>query len=156
MIRDELITIQDPKSIAAEAYRTLRTNIQYSNIDDDIKTIVVTSALPEEGKTTVIANLAISIAYTGKRVLVVDCDLRKPTIHRKFGLSNLKGFTNVLIGDSQFRSTLHFIEDVENLHVLTSGPIPPNPSELLGTKRMESLLESFRDQYDMVDRKSVV
>ena len=150
MIRDELITIQDPKSIAAEAYRTLRTNIQYSNIDDDIKTIVVTSALPEEGKTTVIANLAISIAYTGKKVLVVDCDLRKPRLHKKFGLSNMKGFTNVLIGDSQFKSTLHFIENMENLHVLTSGPIPPNPSELLGTKRMETLLESFRDQYDTV------
>lgn len=150
MIRDELITIQDPKSIAAEAYRTLRTNIQYSNIDESIKTLVLTSSLSDEGKTVVSTNLAVSIAYTGKKVLIIDCDLRKPNIHKKLGIFNFEGLTNVLIGETSFNDVVQKSEEVPTLHMLTSGPIPPNPSELLGSKKMQTFLSILKDQYDMI------
>lgn len=150
MKMDKLITLKDPKSVVSESFRTLRTNIQYSNIDEEIKTMIVTSSTPAEGKSTVAANLGVSIAYTGKRVLIIDCDLRKPTMHKKFDISNIKGLTNVLIGENQFKSVIHFTEDLENLHVLTSGPVPPNPSELLGSRRMEEFLKDLKTQYDIV------
>ncbi len=150
MKKNELITLKNPKSIISEAFRTLRTNIQYSNIDKSIKTIVITSSMSEEGKTLIATNLAVSIAYTGKKVLIIDCDLRKPNIHKKLGLNNFKGLTNVLIGETSFEEVLNKHKDIPTLDMLTSGPIPPNPSELLGSKKMEEFLRALKDEYDMI------
>ncbi len=150
METDKLITLKNPKSVISESFRTLRTNIQYSNIDDEIKSLLITSSVPEEGKSTIAANLAISTGYTGKRILIIDCDLRKPTMHKKFGISNLKGLTNALIGETQLKEVIYRGGELETLHILTSGPIPPNPSELLGSKKMQDLLGSLKDEYDMV------
>lgn len=147
----KLITQSNPKSPVSEAFRTLRTNLQFSSIDKEIKVIVVTSSTPGEGKTTVSANLATSIAMGNKKVLLVDCDLRKPKVHQTFGITNVEGLTNILMGekrliDVEFRGS----DESATLSVLASGPIPPNPAELLSSKRMIDFLDDVRFEYDMV------
>ncbi|MBS4025928.1 MAG: CpsD/CapB family tyrosine-protein kinase [Clostridia bacterium] len=144
----QLITHTDPKSPASEAFRTLRTNLYYSNLDKTMKKVMFTSAGPGEGKSTVLANLAVTVAQSGQRVLVIDADLRKPVQHKIFGLSNMKGLTNLLV-DSLELSEVVKETKVENLQILTSGPIPPNPSELLGSSRMEQFLSGISG-YDLV------
>lgn len=144
-----LITFENPKSRAAEAFRTLRTNIQFSSVDGNYKTIVVTSTSPGEGKSTVISNLAMTMAQSGKKTLLIDCDLRKPTVHKKLGIPNQNGLTSVLSGDKTLQETL-FPTTVPNLHVLTSGPIPPNPSELLGSKKMRSFIKELEQVFDVI------
>ncbi|MGI6114160.1 MAG: CpsD/CapB family tyrosine-protein kinase [Mahellales bacterium] len=144
-----LISKVNPKSPFAEAYRTLRTNIQFANPDKDIKTIMVTSAGPGEGKSTTVCNLALAIAQSEKKVLVIDADLRRSNIHKIFGLPNLDGLTTLLTEDININAAVSFI-DVPNLYVLTSGPKPPNPSELLGSKRMEALLTKVKDEFDII------
>jgi capsular exopolysaccharide synthesis family protein len=145
----QLITYSDPKSSSAEAYRTLRTNIQFSSLDRDITTIVVTSTKPGEGKSTIVSNMAITMAQSGKKVLLLDCDLRKPSIHKKFGVTNSKGLTNVLLKDKKFEECI-LVTEQENLHVVTSGPIPPNPSELLGSNKFKLLLKHLSSIYDII------
>lgn len=149
--RDErrLITIEEPKSPISEAYRVLRTNIQFSSIDQEMRVIAVTSAQPKEGKTTTISNLAVAYAQDGKRVMLIDADLRKPTLHRVFSRSNRKGLTNVLANLGTLEEEMS-ATDVDNLFLLTSGPQPPNPAEILATKRMSTLLEELRQQFDVV------
>lgn len=144
----QLIVHEDAKSPISEAYRTLRTNIQFSKSDGDLKVLMFTSAGPGEGKSTTAANTAVAIAQAGQRVIIVDCDLRKPVQHKIFGQRN-QGVTNILV---ERLSMQEFIKPtaIENLWVLTSGPIPPNPSELLGTKRMAELLEELKGQFDYV------
>ena len=151
MDRLRLFTLKNPKSIASEAFRTLRTNIQFTNIDKSIKSIVVTSSGPGEGKTTITCNLAASIAQTDKRVLLIDCDMRKPRVHKVFGITNLDGLTNILMGEKKI-SDVEFKgdQDIKSLTVVTSGPIPPNPAELLGSRRMRDFLEDMRDLFDMI------
>ncbi|MDT8716514.1 CpsD/CapB family tyrosine-protein kinase [Clostridium sp. 19966] len=144
-----IISFKNPKSRAAEAFRTLRTNIQFSSLDDQIKSIVVTSAGPGEGKSTIMTNLAVTIAQSGKRVVVVDCDLRKPTIHKKMGLPNSDGITN-LLAQSKNLDEVILSTMVPNLFVITSGPIPPNPAELLGTKKMRQVLSELQEAFDIV------
>jgi len=144
-----LISLKNPKSQAAEAFRTLRTNIQFSSLDDDIKSLVVTSTGPSEGKSTVMANLAVTMAQSGKRVALIDCDFRKPTVHKKFGLSNSQGLTNVLAQDKKILECI-ISTNVPNLYIITSGPTPPNPAELLGTKKMRSILNEISCMFDMV------
>lgn len=139
---------KDPKSIAAESYRTLRTNIQYSSFDKEYRTIMVTSSEPGEGKSIIAGNLALSFAQDGKRVLLIDCDLRKPSLHKKFKISNLVGLSDVLIGKEDLKTALHRYN--ENLVVLTSGKIPPNPSEMLSSKTMSMLLEELKGVFDCV------
>jgi capsular exopolysaccharide synthesis family protein len=148
MLKD-LISLKNPKSRAAEAYRTLRTNIQFSSLDEEIKSIVVTSSGPGEGKSTTMANLAIAMAQSGKKVVLMDCDFRKPTIHKKFGLPNSQGLINILAQDRKFEEII-ITTDVNNLYVIPSGPVPPNPSELLGTKKMKALLTELTRIFDMV------
>lgn len=145
----KLIINEDPKSPASEAYRTLRTNIQFSNIDKNIKTIVITSSGPSEGKSTVISNYAVTLAQNGKKVLIIDADLRKPTGHKIFNVSNIAGLTSVLTDDFAYEKAIDKT-DIENLHILSSGPIPPNPSEVLGSNKMKSFLDSVREDYDMI------
>lgn len=148
MIKD-VISFDNPKSQVAEAYRTLRTNLQFSSFDDTLKTISFTSSSPGEGKTTVISNLAVTLAQSGKKVLIVDCDLRKPSIHKRLGLSNTEGLTNILVQKKKVEECLKVTEQ-QNLFVVTSGPVPPNPSELLGSNRMKKLLEEFKGIFDYV------
>ena len=130
-----------PNSIAAEAYRTSRTNIQYSSFDKEIKTMVITSSEPGEGKSTTAGNMALSFAQSEKNVILIDCDLRKPSLHRKFKITNLVGLSDVLIGKEKMNDAV--TEYSENLHILTSGKLPPNPSEMLGSKAMGRLLEEL-------------
>lgn len=146
----KLITRQDPKSPISEAYRTIRTNIEFSNLDEEIKTIVVTSSQQNEGKSTVIANLAVSFAsMEDKKVLVVEGDLRNPTVHRMFNVSNTHGITEILTNQKSFEECVH-VTEIKGLHALTCGKIPPNPSEMLGSKKMKFFIESLKDHYDYI------
>lgn len=144
----DLILENKPKSVAAEAYRMLRTNILYSSFDKKIKTIVVTSARPEEGKTTVSCNLALSFAQEGKKVILVDCSLRKPKVHKNFKLSNMAGLSEVLIGQVELNKAIQTRNS--RLDILTSGKVPPNPSEMLSSKTMTELLQVLKNTYDIV------
>lgn len=147
--RRSLITLMAPKSPISEQYRTIRTNIQFSTVDEAIRSIVVTSTAPGEGKSTTVSNLAVVFAQQGKKVLLIDADLRKPTTHYTFQLLNTKGLTNVLTKQIHFHEAVQ--ETVmENLNILTSGPIPPNPSELLASNAMKQLLEEAYKLYDLV------
>jgi capsular exopolysaccharide synthesis family protein len=145
----KLIANLDPKSPISEQYKTIRTNIQYSSIDKELKTLMVTSSGPSEGKSTTAANLAVVFAQLGKKVLLVDSDLRKPTVHRSFGVNNLFGFTTVLTKQATLASTVLETEE-KDLYILTSGPIPPNPAELLSSKSMEQFIEEAKEQFDYV------
>lgn len=147
-----LITLANPKSGPAEQFRTIRTNIHYMSVDRPLKTVAFTSSGKSEGKSTVTANVAIAWAQEGKRVLLIDADLRRSTLHATFGLSNQKGLTTVLTGDSKEVDLSNVVQKsgVENLEVLTAGPVPPNPSELLGSQRMQSLIKGLREAYDIV------
>ncbi|MFW8616792.1 MULTISPECIES: CpsD/CapB family tyrosine-protein kinase [Enterococcus] len=145
-----LITMVDPSSPISEQYRTIRTNIQFaSSADKQIKTIVVTSSGPGEGKSTTSANLAVVFAKSGQRVLLVDADMRKPTVYKTFSLNNASGLSTVL---STSTSVLEAAQKtvIDNLSVLTSGPKPPNPSELLGSARMNQVMEEAKNLYDVV------
>ena len=142
------IVEKEPKSIAAESYRTLRTNLQYSSFDEEYKVIVVTSAEPGEGKSITVGNLALSIAQSDKKVIIIDCDLRKPSIHKKFQLSNSEGLSDVLSGKKNIAEVGQRYSN--NLTILTSGKIPPNPSEMLGSKAMKSLIEALKKVFDYV------
>jgi capsular exopolysaccharide synthesis family protein len=144
-----IITNLNPKSTVSEAYRILRTNIQFSSPDKKLKSILFTSAGMDEGKTTTVINLAITMAQAGNKVLVVDCDLRKPTIHSYVKLSNEKGLTTILAQNEDFRSIIKDIK-IDNLDIIPSGPIPPNPAELLGSQRMEKFLETVKGFYDYI------
>jgi capsular exopolysaccharide synthesis family protein len=145
----KLIANLDPKSPISEQYRTIRTNIQYSSVDKEIKTLMVTSSGPAEGKSTTVANLAVVFAQLGKKVLLVDADLRKPTVHRTFGVNNLFGFTTVLTKQATLGSTV-LETDEKDLYILTSGPVPPNPAELISSKSMEQFIEEAKEQFDYV------
>jgi capsular exopolysaccharide synthesis family protein len=145
----KLIANLDPKSPISEQYRTIRTNVQYSSVDKEIKTLMVTSSGPAEGKSTTVANLAVVFAQLGKKVLLVDADLRKPTVHRAFGVNNLFGFTTVLTKQATLASTVLETEE-KDLYILTSGPVPPNPAELLSSKSMEQFIEEAKEQFDYV------
>jgi capsular polysaccharide biosynthesis protein len=136
----QVFAINQSKSLVAEAYRTLRTNLQFSSLDTPLGSLVVTSAVATEGKTTTAANLAVVMAQTGKRVVLVDADLRRPSAHKLFGLSNDSGLTTALVEDPAALNGYLQETEVENLRVLSAGPIPPNPQELLGSQRMQELL----------------
>lgn len=147
--RERLITFSNPRSPVAEAYRQLRTNIQFSSLDRPVRTLLVTSTNPEEGKSTTLANLAITMAQAGLKVILVDCDLRRPSIHELFGLRNGEGLTTMVVGDYGERFPLQE-SGVENLSILPSGPLPPNPSELLGSNRMTEVINKLKAQADYV------
>lgn len=146
---NDMISIKNPKSAAAEAFRTLRTNIQFSSFDEELKTIVVTSTQPEEGKSTVVSNLAIAMAQGGKKVLLIDCDLRKPSIHKRFGISNQEGLTSLLAKEKTLEETIK-ASNISNFYILTSGPVPPNPAELLGSKRFRAFIKEISEVFDII------
>ncbi len=144
----DLITLRDPRAPAAEAYRTLRTNIQFSSLERTLHTLMVTSSAPDEGKSTTLANLAVTMAQAELRVILVDCDLRRPALHTIFGVPNEAGFTTLLLDTAApipFQTT-----EVEGLRLLTSGPLPPRPADLLGSRRMEAAIERLKAEADIV------
>jgi len=144
-----LITNLKPHSRISESYRILRTNIQYSTVDSPLKTILVSSSQPGEGKSTTVSNLAVAYAQEEKRILLVDADLRKPTLHQIFSVTNRSGLTNVLANEQSLEDAVHSTE-IPNLHLLTSGTYTPNPAEMLGSKRMNQLLDKVAQDYDLV------
>lgn len=144
-----LVSHYNSKSPTAEQYRSIRTNIQFAAIDEEIQTIMVSSPGPGDGKSTTAANLAVVIAQQGKKVLLVDSDLRKPTVHYTFRANNTQGLTNVLTKQMMLEDVVTATE-VKDLYVLPSGPIPPNPAELLGSRMMKEIMEMAKESYDTV------
>jgi capsular exopolysaccharide synthesis family protein len=145
----ELITYKYPKSSMAEAYRTLRTNLGFASMDDPCRSILFTSTSPRDGKSTVASNLAVVMAQAGNRVVLIDADLRKPVQHQIFEVDNRQGLTSVLLQKVEAETAMHN-GLVENLQVITSGPIPPNPAEILGSERTRLMLKQLLDEYDYV------
>jgi capsular exopolysaccharide synthesis family protein len=147
---DELITVSEPRSPISEAYRTLRTNLDFAGLDQALETLVVTSAGVGEGKSTTLANLAVVSAQAGRRVILVDADLRRPTLHQTFGLDNETGLTSVMMDESALASPPLQDTKIEGLSVLTSGPLPPNPADLMGSRRMEEVIAALSEQADQM------
>jgi succinoglycan biosynthesis transport protein ExoP len=145
-----LVTVERPSSPAAEAYRTLRTSVQFLGLDRPVQSLVVTSPTKEEGKTTTLANLAVTFAQAGQRVILLDCDLRRPRIHQFFGLPNDVGFTSVLLGTAPLTEALQPIGQHGSLAVLASGRPPPDPSELLSSHRTREVVEALESRADLV------
>jgi capsular exopolysaccharide synthesis family protein len=145
----EIITNEDPKSQYVEAYRTLRTNVQFLSANKESKCFVITSTMANEGKSTIATNLAYVMAQTNKRVLLIDGDLRKPMLAKIFKLPEDCGLTNVLVADLELEKAVCEIED-SGFSVMPAGPIPPNPSELLLSEKMEGLIQSFRNDYELI------
>lgn len=145
----DLITITNPKSPVSEAYRTLRTNVQFSSFDKKVQVMIITSAGPGEGKSTTSSNLAVVMAEAGHKTIIIDCDQRKPKLHKIFKLSNSTGLSNLLAGEAEFNDAVKE-SGIENLQVLTSGLKPPNPSELLGSAKMHNFIETLRGIYDYI------
>lgn len=139
----------NPNSLTSEAYRSLRFNIEFTNFDHEVKTIVITSANRGEGKTTTALNLAVAYAQIGKKVVLLDADLRKPSIHIAFGGDSSRGLTSFLTGKSTINEIIHETY-VENLSIIIAGAIPSNPSELLASKQMNTLLEQLKSSYDLI------
>lgn len=144
-----LIAHNHPREVISEQYRQIRTNILFSSVDEEIKSIMITSPEPADGKSTTAINLSIVLAQQGKRVLLVDADLRKPTIHYSFRVSNLTGLTNLLTKEIDLDKAISTTY-IPNLEILTCGDIPPNPSELLNSKSMKKIMKELEDMYDYV------
>ncbi|MEW6046037.1 MAG: CpsD/CapB family tyrosine-protein kinase [Bacillota bacterium] len=144
-----VLVMGDRRSLAAEAFRNLRTNLQYAAVGSKLRSIVVTAAGPDEGKSTITANLAVAVGQGGTRVIAVGADLRRPSLHRAFGLSHHAGLTSVLLGRLPLEEAVHHIERYQ-VDVLPSGPLPPNPAELLGSSQMGALLEELTRRWDLV------
>jgi succinoglycan biosynthesis transport protein ExoP len=145
----ELVSVSAPASPAAEAYRSLRTSLQFVGIGRPVRIIQVTSSSASEGKTTTLSNLGVVLARAGHRVVMVDCDLRRPRLHRFFDLENRSGFSTAILGD-EVSDVIQSVPEIPRLHVVASGPTPPNPSELLATRRASSLLSTLADHFDYV------
>lgn len=145
-----LVAFQNPKSVQAEQFRTIRTNLDFVNLDQKLTSIVLTSSIPAEGKSTISANLAYVMGATEKKVLVVDADMRKPTVHRTFNLSNDKGLSTLITKpELKINEVIQYSPDL-NIYLLPSGPIPPNPSELLTSAKMSNLMEEFKKYFDLI------
>lgn len=145
----KLITIANPKAVVSEQFKTIRTNINFSMPDKDLKTILITSATPSEGKSTISSNVAVVFAQEGKSVLLVDADMRKPTLHHTFRVNNTLGLANVLTRQAVLKEGIQQT-NLENLQVMTSGPIPPNPAELLTSQMMAATMETLAQAFDVV------
>ncbi|MBK9181073.1 MAG: polysaccharide biosynthesis tyrosine autokinase [Acidimicrobiales bacterium] len=146
----QVVTVLEPRGQAAETYRLLRTSVQFLGLERPIRTLQITSARAGEGKTTTVANLAVALSRAGQRVAMVDCDLRRPRVHEFFGLANDTGFTTVLLGDTPLSSALLEVPGEDRLLLLPSGATPPNPSELLSTRRTAEVLEGLTGMADVV------
>jgi polysaccharide biosynthesis transport protein len=147
---DDLHVVRRPRSPIAEAFRSLRTNLEFTNVDQTLNKILVTSSGPSEGKTTIAANLAAIIAQGGKSVLLIDGDMRRPRIHSIFGLSNRVGLSSLFRGNTSVRSVMRPVDGVDGVYVITSGSLPPNPTELLASVRMDEILREASREVDFI------
>ncbi|MCM3756311.1 CpsD/CapB family tyrosine-protein kinase [Sporosarcina aquimarina] len=145
----KLITVENPKSIVSEQYRTVRTNIHFSTTDDDLRSILFTSSSPSEGKSTSAANIAIVFAQEGRRVLLIDADMRKPTMHHTFHINNGRGLSSLLTRQATMQEVI-IDSEIENLFLMPCGPIPPNPAELIGSRTMKVLIEQLNNDFDLI------
>lgn len=145
----KLVTISNTNSPISEQFRTIRTNITFSMPDENLKTLLVTSSTPGEGKSTNAANLSVVFAQEGKKVLIIDADMRKPTLHYTFGILNTTGLSQVLARQQEYQDAIQETPIV-GLYVLPSGSIPPNPAELLSSRTMDSFLKDVKKEYDMI------
>lgn len=145
----KLITVTQPKSPVAEQYRTIRTNIEFMAVDREIQAILVTSATQGEGKSTTSSNLAVAYAQQGKKVLIIDTDMRRPTVHYTFRVANGLGLSSLLTRQAEKEKAI-LPTKVDNLSILTAGPIPPNPAELLSSRAMEHLVQQLREEFDVI------
>ncbi len=146
----DLITLTNPRSPATEAYRTLRTNLTFAALDKPIETLVVTSAAPGEGKSTVLANLAVTMAQGGRRTILVDADLRRPGLHEIFGIVNDRGLTTMIVEEAVLDDPPLIDVGVDNLWLVPSGPMPPNPADILGSRKMEEVIAALKARADVV------
>ena len=149
-MNNELVVLKNPKSATSEAIRILRTNLQFSFIDDKFKTLMITSSMPEEGKSFISSNLATAFSMIELKVLLIDCDLRKGRQNKIFGLSNEKGLSNLLLDDIKNYKKYINKTEIDNLYVLPSGIVPPNPSEILGSDKFKDLLDILKKDYDLI------
>ena len=145
----KITSLEKPQSNISEAYRTIRTGIEFSNLDKDLKVICMTSSKQNEGKTTVLSNLGVSFAKLDKKVLLIDADLRNPSISKMFDTSNTQGLMDILLGKKNIQDCVKKTKQ-ENLYILTGGTIPPNPAEVLSSKKMSEFIESIKDEYDYI------
>jgi capsular exopolysaccharide synthesis family protein len=145
-----VVSVSEPTSAAAEAYRTLRTSIQFLGLDHAARILQITSPNAVEGKTTTLSNLGVALANAGQRVCICCCDLRRPRLHNFFGLQNSIGLTSVILGERSMSEALQPVRDIEGLFVMSSGPTPPNPSELLGSTRAAEVLKALSSKFDIL------
>ena len=145
----KITSLEKPQSNISEAYRTIRTGIEFSNLDKDLNIICITSSKKDEGKTTVLSNLGVSFAKIDKKVLLIDADLRNPSISKMFDTSNTQGLMDILLGKRNIQDCVKKTKQ-ENLYILTGGTIPPNPAEVLSSKKMSEFIESIKDEYDYI------
>ena len=145
----KITSLEKPQSNISEAYRTIRTGIEFSNLDKDLKIICITSSKKDEGKTTLLSNLGVSFAKIDKKVLLIDADLRNPSISKMFDTSNTQGLMDILLGKKNIQDCVKKTKQ-ENLYILTGGTIPPNPAEVLSSKKMSEFIESIKDEYDYI------
>jgi capsular exopolysaccharide synthesis family protein len=153
-----LVTLQDPRSPAAEAFRTLRTNILFAALSSPIQTLILTSPAPDEGKSQTVANLAVTMAQAGHTTILVDADLRRPSLHTLWNLPNDRGLTSMMLDDSALADPPLCSVSLDNLAVLTSGPLPPNPADLFGSRRLDDVLAALkaRAEYVLFDAPPVL
>lgn len=144
-----LVVAHEPHSRVSEQFRTIRTNIMYSSINNAVESILFTSDIPEAGKSTVAANMAIAYGQAGKNTLLLDADLRRPTCHMTFNVTNHKGLSTAIVNDIPLDSLIKQTE-FDMLDIITAGPVPPNPAELLSAPKLARLIETFESHYDMV------
>lgn len=149
-MNSELIVASSPKSVISEGFRTLRTNLQFSTIDGNLKTIAVVSSMQGEGKSFTSSNIACAFAQAGERVLLVDCDMRRGRLHKLFNVSNETGFSNLLIDNIKNFGDYIKKTEIKNLSLLPMGTIPPNPAELIASEKNKKLIEIFKENFDVI------
>ncbi len=149
--RPDLITLNEPRGSAAEAYRTLRTNLTFfAALDRPIESLVVTSAAPDEGKSQVLANLAVTMAQGERRTVLVDADLRRPSLHKVFGVSNDRGLMTMILEEDAMEHPPLLDVGVDHLQLMPSGPLPPNPADILGSGKMEQVIAALKERADVI------
>lgn len=149
-VEPELVLLHSPKSTASESFRGIRTAVLFSSADVPPQVLLITSAGPGEGKSLVASNLAVTLALAGAKVLLIDCDLRKPRIHKLFGIGREKGLMSVLVGSAEISESIASLSAIPGLDILPCGPIPPNPAEIVGSKKLRNLIEGLKSQYQHI------
>lgn len=150
MATEQLITLTEPRSAAAEAFRSLRTNLMFSSVDNPINTLLMTSAARDDEKSLTVANVAVTFAQSGHRTIIVDADLRQPQQHSIWGIESGRGLTDMMVDDAAISNPPLSTTSIENLVILPTGELPPNPADLLSGKRMDEIIRALKDRADYV------